>query len=178
MPRAEVVVKLRRLDRGGPRDAVALDGGNELRLALLPVADDRVALGRQERVLADVVEVAEPEQYRGDGAVLVLGLVAGKEEAESLLDRAASLPLDRHQVEVVAELRAAGDRIQLHCEQVTEAGDLQPANQRRRLEPALGSRETGAQKLEPCLPEEAVERACGALGDHNRAVLAEPLDQL
>jgi sugar diacid utilization regulator len=93
----------------------------------LPVADDRVTSEGQEGILGHVVEVAEREQDRRDRTVFVLGLVAGEEEAESFLDRAVSLLLDRHQVEVVAQLAAAGDLVQLHREQVAESRDLQAA---------------------------------------------------
>src|SRR5439155_8217604 len=53
--------------RRGPRgDAVAFDAGDDFGLAVLPVVDDRLALDRQERIVPDVVEVAEREQDRRD----------------------------------------------------------------------------------------------------------------
>jgi hypothetical protein len=62
---------------------VAFDGCDDGWLSFLPVAGDDVALDGEEGVVCDVVEVAEPEQARGDGAVGVLGLVAGEVEGEA-----------------------------------------------------------------------------------------------
>ena len=153
--------------------SVAIEGRDDLRLSFLPVAGDGVAIDGEEGVVCDVVEVAEAEKDRGDRAVGVRRLIAGEKEGEAFLDAAARLLLDRHHVEVVAQLRATGDRVELHCEQVAEPGDGKAGDEYRGLEPTLGPIATDLKKLQPGGAKEAVERAGRVLGDGERPLGAK-----
>jgi len=143
-------------------------------LPACPVVDDLGARNRQRVVGVDIVEVAEAEQDVVDRLLGVLGLEARDEQREALVDGPAGSLLDGHQVEIVAELAAVADYLELHGHQVAELRDAQPVDFRRRFKQVLRAVLVRVQELDPSGGEDAVEPSWRAIGDGERARRGQP----
>jgi hypothetical protein len=99
----------------------------------------------------------------------IFGAEARDEQCQTLVGGPPSPLFDRHQVEVIAQLAAIADDLELHGQQVTEPGDLQTVDFLGRFEEVLGPSFVGVQELHLSGGEDAVEGSCGALGDSERA---------
>jgi hypothetical protein len=147
-------------------------------LPACPVVDDLGARDRQRVVGVDVVEVAEAEQDVIDRLLGVLGLEARDEQREAFVGGPPGSLLDGHQVEVVAELAAVADYLELHGHQVAELRDAKPVDFPGRLKQVLRAALVRVQELDLGGGEDAVECSWCALGDGERARCGQSAAQL
>jgi hypothetical protein len=99
-----------------------------------PIVDDLVTWHRQRVIGINVIEVTKTEQDVIDRLLGVLGLEARDEQCQTLIGGPPRSLFDCHQVEVVAQLAAIADHLELHGHEVAEPGDVQPADFARGFE--------------------------------------------
>jgi hypothetical protein len=108
----------------------------------------------------------------------ILGLEACDEQGQTLVGGPPGPLFDRHQVEVVAQLAAVADHLELHGHEVAEPGYLQAVDFLGRFEQVLGPGLVGVQELHLGGGEDAVKGSRRTLGDGERAGGGEAAGQL
>jgi len=128
-------------------------------LAPGPVVNDLVTWHRQRLIGVNVVEVAKAEQDVVDRLLRVFGLEARDKQCQALVGSSPRPLLDRHQVEVIAQLTAITDHLKLHGHKVAESGDVQPVDFSGGFKQVLGPGLVGVQELHLGSGEDAVKRS-------------------
>jgi hypothetical protein len=143
-----------------------------------PVVNDLGARDGQCVVGIDVVKVTESEQDVVDRLLGVLGLETLDEQRQALVGRAPGSLFDNHQVEVVAQLAAVADDLELHGHQVAELRNTQAIDLLGRFKKVLRAALVRVQELHLGGREDAVEGPRHALGDGERACRGQAPGQL
>jgi hypothetical protein len=100
-----------------------------------------------------------------DRLLRVFGLETLDEQRQALVRRAPGSLFDDHQIEVVAQLAAVVDDLELHGHQVAELRNTQTVDLLGRLKQVLRAPLVGVQELHLGGREDTIERSGPALGD-------------
>lgn len=124
-------------------------GGDDLRLPAGPVIHDLLAGNGKRIVWVDIVEVSEAQHDVVKRLIGEPGLETLKEQRQPLVGCAVGALLDRHQVEVVAQLTAIVDDLEFHRHEVADLRDLKSVELLGWLEQSLWVHLVRVQELHP-----------------------------
>lgn len=138
---------------------------NDLGLAFSPVLLDVSSATRELQVVSHVVHVPKATDNVSDGVVRYRWVVSGHEERESFFDPTSGLLLDGHDVEVVPELPAVSDDLELGRKQIPNSCDAKAFDLNHGFEYVLG---VSQEELDSRIIEDPVQ--CVLLQGHRHEI--------